>query len=372
MEKKSLINNLFNYIMNIKYEDDFRYILNKENKILNKKLNEINIYNIKKTQNIPPIKIIDFPIFNQENNTKNKIEYIINNKINNINSICFVIKSNNDKTNIFYNILNLFGYDVIKNFLFIFTNYNNEKPLIFNKFEEKDSIFNRIKNELKEDWYFTFNNSIILNAEKDEISKRIWEMNMNNFEKFIKKIKHLPKINLNITREVIKTKKQILIHLENLNEDFHQILLNKINLEDIIKDIENGMKHSSKTVIYEKIENPNGVYSKYCNRCNYLCEKESNLPLILIFLDILNLSDLYCKKCPLKCHFSEHSYSRYHFEAKEVKKLDKKFIEYHSIMKSLENHIKNKNISFVKTNEELKNMFCQLMHISLNKNFESY
>ena len=31
--------------MNIKYEDDFRY--NNENKILNKKQNEINIYNIK-------------------------------------------------------------------------------------------------------------------------------------------------------------------------------------------------------------------------------------------------------------------------------------------------------------------------------------
>ena len=41
-------------------------------------------------------------------------------------------------------------------------------------------------------------------------------------------------------------------------------------------------------------------------------------------------------------------------------------------MKSLENHIKIKNISFLKTNEELKNIFYQLKNISLNKNFESY
>ena len=77
--------------MNIKYEDDFRYIINNENKRLNKKENEINIYNIKKTLNIPPIKIIDISIFNKENNIQiiNKIEYIMNN--NNINAICFVI-----------------------------------------------------------------------------------------------------------------------------------------------------------------------------------------------------------------------------------------------------------------------------------------
>ena len=70
MEKKSLINNLFNYIMNIKYEDDFRYFIN--NKISNIKQNNINIYNIKKTKNIPSIKIIDIPSINEENEIKLK------------------------------------------------------------------------------------------------------------------------------------------------------------------------------------------------------------------------------------------------------------------------------------------------------------
>ena len=297
MEKRHY--SLINYIMNIKYEDDFRYIINNENKRLNKKENEINIYNIKKTLNIPPIKIIDISIFNKENNIQfiNKIEYIMNN--NNINAICFVIKSNNDNINIINNILNLFGYDVIKNILFMFIDYNNIKPLIINKFEEKDSIFNLIINE--SNGYFKFNNSIILNDEKDENIKRIWEMNMNNFDKLIKKLINLPQINLNITREVIKIKKQILINLENLNEDFNEILLNKINLRDIIIDIElinNGIKNS-KTLKIERIENHNNLRTKYCDRCNYECEKE-------IYQNfITNLLTPYCKKCPLKCHFRE-------------------------------------------------------------------
>ena len=297
MEKRHY--SLINYIMNIKYEDDFRYIINNENKKLNKKENEINIYNIKKTLNIPPIKIIDISIFNKENNIQiiNKIEYIMNN--NNINAICFVIKSNNDNINIINNILNLFGNDVIKNILFMFIDYNNIKPLIINKFEEKDSIFNLIINESK--GYFKFNNSIILNDEKDENIKRIWEMNMNNFDKLIKKLINLPQINLNITREVIKIKKQILINLENLNEDFNEILLNKINLRDIIIDIElinNGIKNS-KTLKIERIENHNNLRTKYCDRCNYECEKEINENFIT------NLLTPYCKKCPLKCHFRE-------------------------------------------------------------------
>jgi hypothetical protein len=218
---------------------------------------------------------------------------------NNINAICFVIKSNNNNINIINNILNLFGNDVIKNILFMFIDYNNIKPLIINKFEEKDSIFNLIINESK--GYFKFNNSIILNDEKDENIKRIWEMNMNNFDKLIKKLINLPKINLNITREVIKIKKQILINLENLNEDFNEILLNKINLRDIIIDIElinNGIKNS-KTLKIERIENHNNLRTKYCDRCNYECEKE-------IYQNfITNLLTPYCKKCPLKFHFRE-------------------------------------------------------------------
>ena len=188
--KKTLINSLINYIMNIKYEDDFRYLIN--NKISNIKQNNINIYNIKKTKNIPSIKIIDIPSINEENENQiiNKIKYIMNNKRKNINAIYFV--NNNNKINIFNNILNLFGTDIIENILIMFTYCNNKKPLILNQFEEQNSNFNIMRNGLKKDCYFKFNNSIILNNKNDENSKRIWEMNMNNFEKFIKKLQSLP------------------------------------------------------------------------------------------------------------------------------------------------------------------------------------
>lgn len=64
--KTTLLNSLVNYIMQVDYEDDFRYYLVDEKDIIVKghsTTKEVTIYNIEGHNGIPPMKIIDTPGF---------------------------------------------------------------------------------------------------------------------------------------------------------------------------------------------------------------------------------------------------------------------------------------------------------------------
>lgn len=99
--KTTILNTYINYLMGIKYEDNFRYILKFERFNIFKDtshLSEIIIYNIK-TLDETIIKIIDIPGFGYvksiENDSKitQKIKRIIIDKLNSIISICFIARS---------------------------------------------------------------------------------------------------------------------------------------------------------------------------------------------------------------------------------------------------------------------------------------
>ena len=64
--KTTLLNSFINYLMQIIYEDNFRYYLVDEKDILVKghsTTKDVTIYNIKSHNGFPPMKIIDTPGF---------------------------------------------------------------------------------------------------------------------------------------------------------------------------------------------------------------------------------------------------------------------------------------------------------------------
>ena len=132
--KTTLLNAFINYLLGIKYEDDFRYFIIYEN--FNKKqdhsqTSEVTVYNIKGLDGTI-IQIIDTPGFGDTGGIKKdieitqKIRQTFIDKLNSITCICFVAQSSNARLSanqkyIFNCILDLFGDDVKSNFTCMLT-----------------------------------------------------------------------------------------------------------------------------------------------------------------------------------------------------------------------------------------------------------
>ena len=133
--KTTLLNGFINYYMGINYNDDFRYILIKEEERINQghsQTSEVNIYNIISYNNHPPIKIIDTPGFGDTRGLKydnlitEKISQKFNTEVDVLNAICFVVQSGNvrlteNQRYVFSSIMKLFGNDIAENFIIILT-----------------------------------------------------------------------------------------------------------------------------------------------------------------------------------------------------------------------------------------------------------
>ena len=152
--KTLILNSFINYILGIKIEDNFRYENVHEN-IDNPQYtitSNVTIYNIKGVNRIPPIQIIDTPGFGNTKGIKydkiisQQLEKIFKESIHSLNAVCFVARSSNARFStsqkfIFSNILDLFGEDVLKNFIFLITFCDGETPQILSALEESKSDF---------------------------------------------------------------------------------------------------------------------------------------------------------------------------------------------------------------------------------------
>ena len=122
--KTTLINSFVNYLLGVNIIDDYRY------KIIQKNINnQDNIYNLRSIEGFPPIKIINAPGFNdndgieKKNNKFETIKKLFTENINEINAICFILKSTNNKLTyyqkyVYRRLLDIFGENLKENIIF--------------------------------------------------------------------------------------------------------------------------------------------------------------------------------------------------------------------------------------------------------------
>ena len=244
--KTTLLNSLINYIMGIKFEDDFRYIIIDEDTGKNQshsQTSDVNIYCIQKTKNFPPIKIIDTPGFGDtrgiafDKTIIDKIEDAFKNKIDNLNAICFVVQSTNARLTssqkyIFSSIMNLFGDDIAENFIAMLTFCDGGKIVIYDALTAKGSFFDLVKDQIKGDWYFKFNNSVIFS---DDATEYNWNLGMKSYERFVDKLLLLPEKSLTQSREVLNQRKQIILKIESLKQELETGLAKLNSIKETLK-----------------------------------------------------------------------------------------------------------------------------------------
>ena len=161
-------------------------------------------------------------------NILDKIEDTLRKKIDNLNAICFVVQSSNTRLTVFQkyifnSIMNLFGDDIAENFIAMITFFDGGKIAIYDDLLEKGSGFDLVKDKIKGDWCFKFNNSAIFsengNDYSDKFNENFWNLGMLSFAKFMNKLISLPQKSLSQSREVLNQRKQINLKIKSLKNE---------------------------------------------------------------------------------------------------------------------------------------------------------
>ena len=213
-------------------------------------------------------------------------------KINKLNAIYIIFRAfdtschKRDK-NILYKIFSLFGEDIKKNIIIIFTFADTFTNFpVLTALKNKDGPFFKILGNIEDIPYFAFNNKAYFSNERD-IFKITYHKNQINFGKLIKYIFNLGIITLEKTREVLKDLEQIKSKIYNLTVKLEEIIKevdSVLSKQKIIREDQKDLKYleDNKIECIERYQETaeiktvkdvtkncsNGWYVLYCCSCN--------------------------------------------------------------------------------------------------------
>ena len=412
--KTTLLNSFLNFLMEIKYEDTFRYKIIVEE--MDKKspgesvTDSVNIYHIRtKLQDLPYLRIVDTPGFGDTRGItfdKKIIEMIrktFTDDCDTINAICFVAKSNETRLNdfqkyIFAQVMALFGNDVGENFIAMLTFSDGQVPNIVKSLESSESIFSQILDQIEDPWYLTFNNSAIFNGCEQKFTRSFWDLGMDSYRSFLGKLKMLPQKSLVLSKKVLELRKQLettitglrpqidrsLGIMENIRKEIALIKGNKDKI-DQFKTFEYKYKEPKIT----KKDLDQGHYTSNCIACNYTCHYPCYIPDDNNKERCSAMKNGFCTVCKNKCKWDQHKNLNFIYVYEEIEKiktsedLRNKYVESTSDLKQSEQILKGLEKDFCdiltecyKNAENIKNCVEQLKKNSLCKNpnesFEEY
>ena len=415
--KTTLLNAFLNYLLGIKFEDNFRFKLIHEDfgiSMAESQTRDVILYNIIPfDKNIPLITVIDTPGFGDTGGLEkdkliaDKIAEKFRNEVSHINAICFVAQSTNAKLTvnqkyIFNSIMDLFSDDIKENFvaMLTFCNIIDENPVVLEPLKKKGSGFDLVLPAIeKSQWYFLFDNlAIFKSKENEKLNRKIksfYGFAMENFDEFMSKLLSLPKKTLTNTKRVLDDRKSLEAKIQVL-EEIVKFCLNKIDefiqtyniVNRYYDELKNeNFRYKVKEIHTKKVPTStyNGDGGKYfttCLICSHTCHKgcwiENNAEKSRCSAMDQTLGT--CRVCKGKCAWNMHEnrdwiWEEYEEEvtktdeflkAKYVKKKSEKSAK-EQILDGLEQEISKMNIELMQTQEEMKNTINELKKIALNK-----
>ena len=249
---------------------------------------------------------------------------------------------------IFDKLFSLFGKDVIKNIIVVFTfsDFSNNFVAL-DTLKNKDLPFHTIMGNIDQKPYFQFNSMTYFDTNIKK-QKYNFEENKKNFEKLVDQVFNTPKVSLESTKEVVRNQEIIedkIIYIgKELNKiscDLEQSMKLKQETEKLI--MEQKTMRGSENVIEKKIVKKNiseyewvdeplssGWYVLFCCTHDKICHRNCKGP-----KEGLHSSEYGCKKIGTfsrkcdncDCHYSKHSFHNYVKENKKVTKYREKEIE---------------------------------------------
>ena len=298
--------------------------------------------------------------------------------IDHIDAICFIAQAGNPRLTptqqyVFDTILAMFGKDIKKNILVLFTFADGQKPQALSAMLEAGILED-------ESNFFKFNNSALFvanSAEDDEenFDRMFWRMGIKSFEKFFLELAKMEPKSLVLTKQVLDERAQLEVQLSGLREKIN-LGVNKLSeLQQLTRvcnqhaaDI-NANKNFKFTVEEAKrvqVKMDTGTYTTNCLVCNYTCHFPCKISRNDKKDGCAAMSNGSCRECPNKCHWSEHVNDAYRYDTqyetveKEYDEIKERFdvaVEGQSMVEAI---IKQVEQDFNKTNSIVLNFVAEM------------
>lgn len=298
--KTTFINCLFNYLMKVKYEDNFRYSIEAQ------KRNNYEIYDLQGFTSSKYTRIIEFLGFSGELEEDKKISKTIKNFIRTlkeVKAILFVISGNETRLtdslrHIFSYIWNIFAVDILQNFYFIVTNCDAKNPPVVDCIKSSPLSKLPIENLI-----FQFNNSYLYEINQEDF----WNIGISHYDDLVNNINQKNNITLNITKSILdfnfaQESKNYIISLENIyNNTYYYNIIKNISSYDNKSNINIPFNYFVSCKICSKCNNEiKSNYNYNCDYCGCYIFKDYQRPQNKVTLQQLKMykqlnSELYFK-----------------------------------------------------------------------------
>ena len=407
--KTTLLNSYINYLMKIKYDDNFRYKIINENfgrGQSHSQTKDVTNYNIK-TPDGKLYQIIDTPGFGdtvgikEDENITMKITDFFLHRLNEINAVCLVVKSSDNRLTacqkyIFNCVFDLFGEDTKDIFIAMLTFCDGGKPQALASLTDKSCLFSQMIKNRGNDWYFKFNNSAIFEKDiEDVLNLTYWNIGMDSFHKFTQKLDKLPKITLDQTKTVIIERSRLTKNVEILSKRLKEGLNQAETIKGYFKMISelkgnlNDSKNFTKKIKVPKTKKvpitEKGRYMTTCLTCQKTCHPGCWIKDEDDKSGCACIKDNYCTVCKNKCHWSEHKnrpYELVDYMDEEIVTLEDLKARYYDnknkfdvktqLLMGAKNDLIKLNLECISTQQEMMSSVNRLKEIALNKTvFES-
>ena len=129
-------------------------------------------------------------------------------RVNEINAVCLVIKSSDNRLTdcqkyIFNCVFDLFGEDTKDIFIAMLTFCDDGKLQALASLKDKSCLFSQMIKNKEHGWHFKFNNSAVFEKDPDDVlNLTYWNIGMDSFKKFTDNL-DLPKVTLDQTKTVL-------------------------------------------------------------------------------------------------------------------------------------------------------------------------
>ena len=303
--KSTAINAFFNIVKGIELEDNYRFILitepPKPKGQAESQTDGVHLYYLKDYDN-KPIIIIDSQGYGDtrglsfDQKINEGFAYIFSNVINHINTVCFISKSNNNRIDIntkyiFSSVTSLFAENITENFIVVPTFATKdtiiEGPAFIDSIKT-DADFLKLEERNNDKWWFALDSKSVLDNETDRITKYSFSQMKELYET---KVKKLPPKPIKKSAEVLITRGELRIKVNQLYDTFQSLMMEQGNLqlkvkvleeisnkisdmEKRIKNFENDAKSLNPAQLEERLKNLNEELNEKLNNLNNETEEE--------------------------------------------------------------------------------------------------
>lgn len=332
--KSTLINGITNYIMGVKWEDDFRFQLVIDDPKVSKSRSQtqfITAYTFHPMEGSAvsyKLTVIDTPGFGDSEGLKRDKEITKQiaeffsipppNGVSHLDGIGFVIQATQARLTttqkyIFSSVLSIFGKDLSRNIFLMLTFADGQKPPVLNAIKDA-GIPNHDKT-------FKFNNSALVAENKGdgrEINSMFWKMGSQSLKAFFDEFSKAEGVQLEMTKSVLKERNQLAQLLEGLRPQINRGLakIEEMRQEESVLQLRDSEIESNKEFTYTvEIIKPRqvdlsgkGIFTTSCLRCNSTCHlgcdyADDNEKAKCCAMD---MSSGKCEICPEQCHWTYH------------------------------------------------------------------